>query len=222
MRAALILLLLIAACGRPLTPTEARFAAELHGGQINAGAVRLHKVPVGFVSRTYPTRPQVACRERIQPPPQRATFEATTAGVVLGNQALVDPDWFLDDYLVGYPERIDLIAAMFFAHEMTHVWQWQNRARTGYSPLRAAAEHVPGADPYLFDPEARLGFLDFGYEQQAAIVEEYVCCRTLAPEGARTERLAALLRQAMPLQSALPPDEVILPWAEADLSGICD
>lgn len=23
---------------------------------------------------------------------------------------------------------------MLFAHEMTHVWQWQNRDRTGYTP----------------------------------------------------------------------------------------
>ena len=48
---------------------------------------------------------------------------------------------------------------MLFAHEMTHVWQWQNRQATGYSPLRAAREHDFKADPYLYDISTKTRFL---------------------------------------------------------------
>ena len=42
---------------------------------------------------------------------------------------------------LNQPRSINALSeAMLLAHEMTHVWQWQNRKRTGYHPLRAAAE----------------------------------------------------------------------------------
>ena len=37
-----------------------------------------------------------------------------------------------------------------------------------------------------------------GYEQQGAIMEEFVCCRALDPSGARTERLYGILRDVFP------------------------
>jgi hypothetical protein len=59
---------------------------------------------------------------------------------------------------------------------------------------------------------------------QGTIVEEYVCCRALAPDGARTLRLHALLAEVMPV-APLPTDgregAVVLPSREADLDGIC-
>ena len=109
---------------------------------------------------------------------------------------------------------------MFLAHELTHVWQWQNRATTGYSPLRVGSEHWRGTDPYLFDADANPRFLDYGYEQQASLVEEYVCCVTLDPEGARTERLRGLLAQVM-VPADLPAVDVRLPWRDAETRGIC-
>ena len=112
---------------------------------------------------------------------------------------------------------------MLFAHEMTHVWQWQNRDITGYHPLKAASEHS-APDPYLFDLENSPKFLDYGFEQQGAIVEEFVCCRALAPQAARTKRLHTMISQSMPL-SALPEERehsVLLPWDGVQVNGICD
>ena len=99
---------------------------------------------------------------------------------------------------------------MLFAHEITHVWQWQNRATTGYSPLRAAREHEGGADPYLYDINTKAGFLDYGYEQQASIVEEFVCCAALDPTGSRTQRLEALISETMPIQDLKIPDKILI------------
>ena len=116
-----------------------------------------------------------------------------------------------------------LIAAMLLAHEATHVWQWQNRKVTGFSPLKAASEHGFQRDPYLFEIDGNPAFLDFGYEQQGSIVEEYVCCRALAPQAPRTKRLHDLIGQVMPV-SALPQSrqhDVRMPWDGVTLDGIC-
>jgi hypothetical protein len=112
---------------------------------------------------------------------------------------------------------------MLLAHELTHVWQWQHRDRTGYHPFRAAAEHVRSDDPYLFE-EQTADFLSFGFEQQGAIMEEYVCCAVLDPAAPRTARLRAMLAEEIPmgdLDAALGTSEVVIPWAGAETEGIC-
>lgn len=215
-------LVLVAGCSRGLTPGEAAFAARLFGPETAASRIRLTEAgPVGAFSATYPTRPATTCRERILPPPEGDTFETRTAAVALWDHVLTSPDWYLDDYLPGWPGQMNLVAAMFFAHEITHVWQWRNREQTGYSLARVATEHRAVEDPYLFDPHDGRRFADYGYEQQASLVEEYVCCAAVAPGGARTARLRDLLAEALPLQSLPVPDRVLIPYPEADLSGIC-
>ncbi|HBS50422.1 MAG TPA: hypothetical protein DEA05_10220 [Rhodobacteraceae bacterium] len=225
LRVLLILALALTGCGRPLTEGEAALARNLHGDSLDLDRVRLADgALVGSVTFRRPARPRVTCRERILPPPEGEIVTTSPAAVTLFNRVHFTEDWYLDDYAPGYPERLFLVRAMLLAHELTHVWQWQNRARTGYHPLKAAVEHRV-ADPYLFDLDAGTpDFLAFGYEQQGAIVEEYVCCRALAPGAARTERLHAMLSEAMPV-APLPQAreaDVYLPWAGAELRGICD
>jgi hypothetical protein len=221
----LIVLLTLAACGRPLTEAEAAYMADLQGESFDAAAVRIARNPViGLGTRIYPARPQITCRERIWPPPDGPTIEARTAGIVLFNTMHVRPDFYLPDYVAPREGRRSLAAAMFFAHEMTHVWQWQNRAATAYHPFRAFSEHVRIEDPYLFDPQDDRAFLDYGYEVQASLVEEYVCCRAVDPRGARTRRLERLIGQVMPvtpLQSRADAVTEVVPWEDADLRGVC-
>ncbi|WP_050930423.1 hypothetical protein [Aestuariivita boseongensis] len=223
--AAICAILLISGCGRPLTETERAFAQKIHGPAVDLDRVRVAKgALVGSVTFKRPARPRVTCRERILPPPKSDIVTSRPAAVVLFNRIHFTKDWYLEDYMPRYPERLHLIEAMLLAHEMTHVWQWQNRATTGYHPLKAAAEHSRSDDPYLFDATVDHDFLDYGYEQQGAIVEEYVCCRALAPEAARTKRLHAMLEQAFPV-ATLPQSrahDVVLPWKDAELRGICD
>ena len=179
--------------------------------------------PTRAVTFTRPARPRVTCRERILPPRKSETVTSKPAAVALFNHVLFDKDWYLDDYLPRYPDQVSLVAAMLFAHEMTHVWQWQNRRTTGYSPLRAAFEHDGARDPYLFDLDTSRKFSDFGFEQQGAIMEEYICCRSLDPTALRTQRLHRLIADAMPV-SRLPqsrPHTVGLPWKGVQIEGIC-
>lgn len=222
---AFVFLFLLAACGRPLTGAEAEFIAGLQGEAFDPAPVRIVENPfLGLVERTYPLRPRVTCRERIFPPPDEPVLRARTAGMVMFNRLHVRRDYLVDDYVEGRDGALNLVAAMFFAHEMTHVWQWQNRDLTGYSPFRAAAEQFALEDPYLFENDAEIAFLDYGFEQQASLVEEYVCCRALDPDGARTGRLERLLQQAMdagPMQSQADGAGVLLPWDGVELDGIC-
>ncbi|MFK7751700.1 MAG: hypothetical protein AB8B51_04050 [Sedimentitalea sp.] len=221
-----IILVLVVGCGRPLTETERAFATQLHGDQLNLNRVRLvHGAPVAAVTFRRKARPRVTCRERILPPVREAIVTAKPAAVTIFHSVFFARDWYAPNFMPRFPDKLFLAEAMLLGHELTHVWQWQNRKRTGYSPLRAAAEHSKSSDPYLFDLSDTPDFLDYGYEQQGAIVEEYICCRTLAPKAARTQRLHEMLRGAFPV-SNLPgsrPDgtEVILPWRGAELNGIC-
>ncbi|WP_370400985.1 hypothetical protein [Sulfitobacter sp. JB4-11] len=220
----LLTLLFVTGCGRPLTTSERAFLDTLHGTGLDANQMRLHNgAPTRSITFKRKPRPRTTCRELILPPQTDDVVTAKPAAVALFNSVLFDRDWYLDDYMPAYPEKIGLVAAMLLAHEATHVWQWQNRKLTGYSPLLAASEHGFQRDPYLFDIEGDPKFLDFGFEQQGSIVEEYVCCRALAPQAPRTKRLHDLIAQVMPV-SALPQTrvhDVRLPWDGVELRGIC-
>jgi len=220
----LFLCLLIIGCGRPLTENEVAFTRLFQGDTLDYDRVRIvDGAPTRAVTFRRAARSRTTCRALILPPIEEKIVTSKPAAVALFNHILFDKDWYLDDYMKEYPDRIGLIAAMLFAHEMTHVWQWQNRRDTGYTPLRAAWEHGGSVDPYLFDLDTKTRFLDFGYEQQGSIMEEYVCCRALAPQGPRTARLHDLIGQAMPLQP-LPASRAFsvgLPWDGVELGELC-
>ncbi len=220
----LLSLTFLMSCGRPLTDTEKAFTTEIHGNTINTNRIRLvNGALIGKITYTRKKRPRVACRERIFPEQEKEAEEVTVspAAFVLFNTVFFSKDWYLANYLPKYEERLYLVEAMLFAHEMTHVWQWQNRATTGYTPLKAANEHRSSDDPYLFDINTQARFLDYGYEQQASIVEEYVCCAALDPKAPRTARLEALISQEFPIQNLSVPDQVVIPWDGAETTGIC-
>jgi len=216
--------LLLSSCGRPLTPQERDFAGAIQGDTLDLDAVRLVEgAPVIPITYFREKRPRLACRERILPPVESGKVTGKPAAIALFNKVYFTRDWYLEDYMSDYPEEMNLIAAMLLAHELTHVWQWQNRETTGYHPLRAAAEHDGRQDPYLFDLDTSPDFLAYGYEQQGAIVEEYVCCRALDPQAERTTRLHPMPGEHFDL-TPLPKQgrerAIGLPWAEAEVDGI--
>ena len=225
----LALLLLLAACGRPLTEAERALLAPIHGDTLDTAPIRLHANPaIGLAPITYPARPRTTCRERIGPPPETDLIETRAAGIVLFQRLFLRPDVTRPDWAALDPDpeggapALNLSAAMFFVHEMTHVWQWQNRDVTGYHPRKAVTEHLTLDDPYLLDADATARFLDYGYEQQATLVEEYLCCATLDPDGARTARLHALVGQALPVAPPQSfPRDVWLPEGGDDPATIC-
>jgi hypothetical protein len=224
MRRSLLALLLLAACGRPLTPHEVAFLSDLHGPALDTSRVRLHDSPRLSAVRVLPAPPRLTCQSRIFPPPRGDTIRTATGAISIFEDVYVRRDLYRDDMVEGWPEVLPLAEAMLLAHEMVHAWQWQNRDLTGYFPIKAAFEHVEQADPYLFDLDTSADFLGYGYEQQGAIMEEYVCCRTLAPKAGRTERLHEMLSRYFPLKPLDEPmtEWVALPWEGVQVEGICD
>ncbi|WP_417587629.1 hypothetical protein [Pararhodobacter oceanensis] len=217
----LLIFLSLSACGRPLTLHETELASRLFGDGLDSTQVRFSASRViGLREHQFRARPQTTCRERIVPPPTTEILTGRTAGVTLWNHIRVRDDLMQEDFVRLPDGTMPLGLAMFFAHEVTHVWQWQNRATTGYSPLRVGLEHQRGVDPYLFDADHAPNFSDYGYEQQASLVEEYVCCAALDPQGRRTRRLHALLSQVMEPRD-LPDWPVRIPWRDAQTRGIC-
>ncbi|MFN4100394.1 MAG: hypothetical protein ACK4GT_11525, partial [Pararhodobacter sp.] len=193
MRLLVPLCLILAACGRSLTPAETDLAQRMFGPSLDPTTVRFYENGfIGMRTHSFPVRPRTTCRERIMPPAEGPVERGRFAGLALFNTVHVRPDVLRPDFAQRPEGGMSLGAAMYLVHELTHVWQWQNRALTGYTPLRGGLEHLTGADPYLFDPADDVAFLDFGYEQQASLVEEYLCCQALDPEGARTARLQSL------------------------------
>ncbi|WP_137702187.1 hypothetical protein [Marimonas lutisalis] len=223
MRVAFLLCLLLAACAaRPLTEAEKNFAEQLFGGMANPETIRFHDgAVVDKITYQRQKRPRLACRERIWPEPETETVTVGPAALTIHNRVFYSKPYYTNDYLPDYPEKLYLFAAMLFAHELTHVWQWQNREKTGYSPMKAAREHRWAEDPYLYDINTKNTFFDYAYEQQASIVEEYVCCAALDPQAPRTRRLEQLLKGAFPLKHLHIPDKIYVPWEGTQKSGIC-
>ena len=219
-----LILTSLVSCGRPLTKNEISLAKSIHGDTLDIKRVRLiNGAPTQTITFQHKARPRATCRELLLPPPTDAIITTTPAAVTIFSSVFFDKRWFLDDYAANYPNKINLSAAMLLAHELTHVWQWQNRQLTSYSPLKAASEHRIHEDPYLFNISTKRMFSEFGYEQQGSIVEEFVCCRTLDPQSTRTRRLHALISQAMPVAPLpqSPEHEVYLPWDGVRIEGIC-
>lgn len=197
----LAILSLLAACSRPLTPAEEAFANDLFGEGLDTSKVRVTQgLGVVPLYRTVPGKVTLvegtdrACLRTPQPrgaqPPQ---------AFALGNRLHFDTGLYSTDMIVRWPDAMRVPQALIFAHELTHAWQWQNRAVTGYSPARAVAESIELADPYFSEGQAP--FFSFGYEQQAAIVEDYVCFAFANPNHPRRAELRAILAPVFPLDA---------------------
>ncbi|MCL4187590.1 MAG: hypothetical protein KJZ85_08275 [Rhodobacteraceae bacterium] len=193
--AAAAAMLVLAACSRPLAPGEAAFAADLFGDGIDLAAVR---VTEGAGLGPLPARPAPPVPAAADPGPDPcrrapAPGRGPPAAFVIGNRIHLVGRFYRDDMLAGWPGPVHPVLALLLAHELVHVWQWQRRAVTGFSPLAAMAEGLGGGDPYFHAADSGRAFLAHGYEQQAAIVEDYVCHLLLDPGSPRLERLAAIL-----------------------------
>lgn len=222
-----LLCLVLAGCGgRPLTGPEGAFVRAAFAEQLDVSRVRIgdHLATGSFTFMRKP-RPRVSCSERIWPAPPPGKVTTSTGAMAIFHRVAFREDLYRPNFLPPAPAPIDLPDAMIFAHEMTHVWQWQQRARTRYHPLRGLSEHTVSDDPYLYDLNTTARFLDFGYEQQGAIVEEYICCLALDPEAPRTARLGKMIGAEFPiarLAALLDGRKIRLPWNGVETKNICD
>ncbi|MXQ08883.1 hypothetical protein GQ651_13575 [Alphaproteobacteria bacterium GH1-50] len=195
------LLLILAACSRPLTENEEAFARDLFGETLDTDQVTVTQgLGLAPLYRTLPSSVKVlrgtdrACLRTPQPrgaqPPQ---------AFALHNRVSFDSQLYSSDMARAWPQALRFPQALVLAHELTHVWQWQNREMTGYTPARAVAESFRLADPYYSGDATRAPFLTLGYEQQAAVVEDFVCFTVANPDHPRRTVLREALEPFFPV-----------------------
>ena len=196
--ACLLLALLLAACSsRPLAEGERRFVEDVFGSGMRADRIR---VAAGFgVTPEPPERPLPEKQERIAPRPgicdrvSPTPPEGPPPAWALYDTMHFSREFYREDVLPGWPEQVLLPQVLILAHEMMHVWQWQNRRLTGYRPAKAAVESLVNSDPYFYVPGEGGGFLEYGYEQQATLLEDFICYGIFDPENPRRAKLRGIL-----------------------------
>lgn len=191
------LVVALTACARPLAPGERALAEDIFGDGFESRKVRIAAglgvvpapapLPLPPKSDSIELRPGVCDRVTptgpTGPPPAWAIYQTVH----------VARTFYREELMPGWPDQILLPQVLILAHELVHVWQWQNRDRTGYRPLRAAVESLLNLDPYFYIPEPGAGFLEYGFEQQAALVEDYFCFGVFDPKNPRRAELRAIL-----------------------------
>lgn len=197
---------LLVACTRPLTQNERRFAADVIGPTLDTDEVRIAR---GFTplpdpparsdrSDLYPVVEEnqiPGLCDRTAPEPR----EGPPPGWALWSRVHMSREFYRADLARDWPRAARFPQALVLAHELVHVWQWQHRRVTGYRPGRAALESVLNMDPYFYVPGPDATFLKFGFEQQAALVEDYLCYSLYDPSAPRRAEIRPLLAPYFPL-----------------------
>ena len=62
---------------------------------------------------------------------------------------------------------------------------------------------MENVDPYWFEVDPNAEYLRYGYEQQGAIVQDFVCYALFAPDDPALDELAAILRPVLPVDGFL-------------------
>ena len=89
----LLPLLILASCGRPLTPAEKSFATQIHGDSLDVTRVRFRNgALIGETTYQRQKRPRLTCRERILPEPESDLVTVSPAAFVLHNDVSLPAD----------------------------------------------------------------------------------------------------------------------------------
>ena len=201
------LFLVLASCSRPLSERERAWGDGVLGAGFDADRVRITN-GLGLTPLPGPKRvvayhlpaEKVRCIQTA-PKTSEERGKAETAAFVRFQTVHYLNGYYRADLLeTGGQEGLPLGHLLTFVHELVHVWQWQNRAETGYHPARALMESVFNVDPYFYEVTTERAFFDYGFEQQARMVEDYLCLRIAEPEHEMVEVLRAILEPVFPLE----------------------
>jgi len=211
-RAPLLALLLLAACSRGLTPAETEVAQSLFGETLDPGRVRI-MAGIGVTPLPQPEPVAVVAAAEaapVDPPPGLCERHPSTrrywtwpAAFTLYDKIYFSYKYYASDAFGGFPDSVTFPASLILLHELVHVWQWQNVERTAYTIQASAGETIDHVDPYWWVSEAGRDFLSYGYEQQAAIIEDFACYALFARDDPKLDELSTLLRPVLPVDRFL-------------------
>lgn len=122
---------------------------------------------------------------------------------VVGNTVFMSGQAYAVNFRDGWPPVVNCRLPLF-GHELVHVWQHQNRALTGYSLRRVISEHLRyGSRVYDYKIEPGKGFLDYRFEQQGRIMEDFIRLKT----GCETN--PGKLKKLQPIVSGVFDEELL-------------
>jgi len=169
-------------CGRALTSGEIAYAEAIFGGEIDY--------------------------EQVSVSQSQLPDWGDARAMAIKNSLLFRRGNYFEDFtaVATTPDGPFISDRALLAHELMHVWQWQNRKETGFSLARAIAEHLEyGDDVYKYGyPFENGDYLDYRYEQQGKIVEDWAMWRLFWSEE-KDEAYLELLRSRLPVPR---PDEI--------------
>lgn len=200
LRLLVVCVALVAGCTRPLAEGERAFAQDVFGEGLDLDRVR---VAQGFdplpkaEAQAQPPEPSDAEPAPIRPGLcDRVAPDAPKGpppGFALYNSVRLADTIYLPDTMAGWPDQILLPQGFVMIHELVHIWQWQNRKTTRYRPARAVLEQILRRDPYFYVPQEGAGLLEYGFEQQAALLEDYFCYVIFDPKNERRGRIREII-----------------------------
>ncbi|WP_394689862.1 hypothetical protein [Hoeflea sp.] len=184
---ALIFVAVVLSGCRMLTERETTFLSNIYSNQVAYDAVRLHS-PFSSekaderrleraLKREVSTKQSGQLRGLSRSEFVNRSFAAMRArpeALVLGNSIYYARTSYRSDFAEGFPRQVVVDELSLLAHEMVHVWQHQNRERTGYSLLAVALEHLSYKRPYDYVITPGKAFLSYRFEQQGRIMQDYV------------------------------------------------
>lgn len=197
--------LVLAACTRPLTERELAVGQAALGETLDYDRVRVTfrlglTAPPTTTSRKFYKLP----RDRVNclPPPRTSKEEIGPPVAYVGFNTIhyTSGNWRDDQMGAWGPDGVPINAILTLVHELVHVWQWQNRDVTGYHPWRGFREGLVTVDPYAYELVPGQAFLDYGYEQQARMVEDYICLTMVDPGHPYRQDLLGLIDGIFPLE----------------------
>lgn len=226
----LISLAAISGCaGRSMTASEIAYAGSISGLHLNLEKIRFVKGVKFGLSRI---RREILSDENVKNQISKngtsqnqlifsvEKFVSDERAIALGNTVFFGSEVYEDDYSTAQIST----NRWLMAHEIVHIWQWQNRAVVGYSLGKVFLEHlIYRSEVYEYTLVNRKAFLDYRFEQQAAIVQCYVALRETRPNSAITRRYETLIRTVFPLDKLLPstPKRVQISVSKAVSSKAC-
>ncbi len=199
---------------RFLTANEKNFTSKIYSGQLNANKVQVYSLAhsrqntndklMGTLEAEYRTDKSVKSYglDKSQLLTKAAaSLRNKSNAMVIKNNIYYKSDAYKADLAAGFPTNVFVDDLDLLGHEIMHVWQYQNRDRTGYSLLAVALEHIRYSDPYDYHIVPGKKFLDYRFEQQGRIVQDYVRYSFTAPGSAELQALRRLLSQEFDLKA---------------------
>ena len=117
----------------------------------------------------------------------------TSRFVTINDTIYVPRKYYYDDY------TRNVLFAPIMAHELAHVWQYQNRFKPAlkqYWWFDAFIEQIRIEDPYEYDPNAHDVLTNYRFEQQGQIIEDYASSLL---SGRPNQRLQKIVKSCIPV-----------------------